>query len=219
MNGVHDMGGLQCFGPVEPEADEPVFHAAWERRAFALTLAMAVPGGWPLDAARYTRESLPPAQYLASSYYEIWLAALERMLVERGLVSGEEVAVGRSLMPPKAVKRILEADEVPATLGRGGPASRPAEAPARFAVGDRVQARSINPLGHTRLPRYARGRVGVVARIHGCHVFPDTNAHGEGEQPRWLYGVDFAARELWGPEARDGDFVHLDLWESYLEAA
>lgn len=219
MNGVHDMGGLQNFGPVEPEADEPVFHAAWERRAFALTLAMAAPGGWTLDTTRYVRESLPPAQYLASSYYQIWLAALERLIVERDLAAADEVASGRSRRPAKAVKRILKADEVAVTLGRGGPVVREPTAPARFAEGQAVRARNLNPLGHTRLPRYARGRAGTIARVHGCHVFPDTNAHGLGEQPHWLYGVEFTARELWGPQARDGDLIHVDLWEPYLEPA
>jgi nitrile hydratase subunit beta len=217
MNGVHDMGGMHGFGPVEPEPGEPVFHAEWERRAFALTLAMAAPGGWNLDASRYTRESLPPAQYLSSSYYEIWLAALERLIVARGLVTSEEIEAQRSMAPPRSVPRILKAEDVAVTLGRGGPAIRGAVAPARYTEGDTVRTRKLNPSGHTRLPRYARGRTGTIVRVHGCHVFPDTHAHGLGEQPHWLYGVAFSAQELWGPDARAGDSVHLDLWEPYLE--
>ncbi len=217
MNGVHDMGGFQGFGPVEPEADEPVFHAEWERRVFALTLAMSPPGGWTLDTSRYMRESLPPAQYLSSTYYEIWLAALERLIVERGLASPQEIEAGRSQEPAKPVKRRLKAEDVAVTLGRGGPALREAGTKARFAEGEAVRARNLNPTGHTRLPRYVRGREGTIVAVHGCHVFPDTNAHGLGEQPHWLYGVEFTARELWGPEARAGDTLRVDLWEPYLD--
>jgi nitrile hydratase subunit beta len=219
VNGVHDMGGMHGFGPVLAEVDEPVFHHVWERRAFALTLAMARPGGWTIDRSRHARESLLPAQYLASSYYEIWLAALERLLVEHGLVTAEEVEAGRSDAPPAPVPGILEADAVAATLARGSPVLRPASAPTRFARGDRIRALDLNPRGHTRLPRYVRGRPGTIIRIHGCHVLPDANAHGQGEQPHWLYGVAFTARELWGPGAGPGDTVQLDLWEPYLAPA
>lgn len=219
MNGVHDLGGFQDFGPVLPEPDEPVFHAEWERRAFALTLAMAVPGGWNIDMSRHARESLPPVQYLSSTYYEIWLAGLEKLMVERGLVTAEEIASGRRMVAPAPVPRVLTADAVPATLAKGGPARREAAAPARFAVGDTVRARNLNPQGHTRLPRYARGRAGMIARVHGCHIFPDAHAHGLGERPQWLYSVRFTARELWGDEAARRDCVHIDLWEPYLEPA
>jgi nitrile hydratase len=210
---------MQGFGPVEAEADEPVFHAPWERRAFALTLAMARPGGWTIDASRHARESLPPADYLGSSYYQIWLAALERLLVERGVVTEAELATGKCSGPPAPVPGILQADAVAETLARGGPVERPATTPARFAVGDRVLARNLNPLGHTRLPRYVRGRIGSITHVHGCHVFPDSHAHALGEDPRWLYGVAFTARELWGPEGRERDVVQLDLWEPYLAPA
>lgn len=218
MNGVHDMGGMQNFGPVVPEADEPVFHDEWERRAFALTMAMGRPGGWTIDMSRHARESPPPAQYLAWSYYEIWIAALERLMVERGLVTAAEIDAGRSAAAAEAVPGVLRADEVAATLARGGPVEREPAGPARFAVGDRVRALDLNPKGHTRLPRYVRGRIGTVTHVHGAHVFPDTNAHGLGECPHWLYGVAFAAQALWGPEARAGDVVQLDLWEPYLDA-
>ncbi|TCT13236.1 nitrile hydratase [Tepidamorphus gemmatus] len=219
MNGVHDLGGFQNFGPVQPEPDEPVFHADWERRAFALTLAMATPGGWNIDMSRHARESLPPAQYLSSSYYEIWLAGMERLMMARGLVTREEIETGRALVPPVAIPQVLTADMVETVLARGGPADRAPAGPARFAPGDAVRARNLHPAGHTRLPRYARGRTGTVARVQGCHVFPDSNAHGRGEAPQWLYSVRFAARELWGEAAAAGDSVHIDLWESYLEPA
>ena len=217
MNGVHDMGGQHGFGPVTPEPDEPVFHADWERRAFALTLAMGATGTWNLDGARFARESLPPVTYLSSTYYEIWFGALERQLEEHGLVSAEERAAGRALEPPKPVARTLAAEDVPATLGRGGPTARDATRPARFAVGDRVRARNLNPPTHIRLPRYVRGHVGTVELVHAPHVFPDTHAHGLGEQPEWLYTVRFDARELWGPGADPTVGVSTDAFEPYLE--
>lgn len=217
MNTVHDLGGMQNFGPVQTEADEPVFHDAWERRVFALTLAMSAPGGWNIDMSRHARESLPPARYLSSSYYEIWLAGLERLMLERGLVTAAEIDTGRSTAPPLPGRRVLEAAAVAGVLAKGGPVDRPPAAPSRFAAGDPVRARNLNPIGHTRLPRYVRGRTGTVVAAHGCHVFPDANAHGQGEQPAWLYGVRFTARELWGPDAAAGDHVHVDLWEPYLE--
>ena len=220
MNGVHDMGGQHGFGPVRPEADEPVFHAEWERRAFALTLAMGATGTWNLDASRFARESLPPATYLSSGYYEIWLRALERQLVEHGLVSAEELEHGRPLAEhPVPVARTLAAEDVPATLGRGGPTARDAPSPARFSAGDGVRARNTHPATHTRLPRYVRGRVGTVERVHACHVFPDTHAHGLGEEPQWLYTVRFDARELWGEDADPTASVSIDAFEPYLEPA
>ena len=217
MNGVHDMGGQHGFGPVTPEPDEPVFHADWERRAFALTLAMGATGTWNLDGARFARESLPPVTYLSSTYYEIWFGALERQLEEHGLVSAEERDAGRALEPARAVARTLGAEDVPATLGRGGPTARDATRPARFAVGDRVRARNLNPPTHIRLPRYVRGHVGTVELVHAPHVFPDTHAHGLGEQPEWLYTVRFDARELWGPGADPTVRVSTDAFEPYLE--
>ncbi len=220
MNGVHDMGGLQDFGPVEPEPDEPVFHAEWERRAFALTLAMGATGTWNLDGSRFARESLPPARYLSSTYYEIWLTALERQLEEHGLVSAAEREAGRPLTErPAPVARTLAAPDVPATLGRGGPTVRDAPAPPRFGEGDAVRARNMHPPTHTRLPRYVRDHVGVVDRVQGCHIFPDTHAHGHGEQPQWLYTVRFDARELWGEHADPTVRVSVDAFEPYLEPA
>jgi nitrile hydratase beta subunit len=217
VNGVHDMGGQHGFGPVRPEPDEPVFHADWERRAFALTLAMGATGTWNLDGSRFARESLPPVTYLSSTYYEIWLGALERQLEAHGLVSAEERRAGRPLSPAVPVARTLAAADVQATLGRGGPTARDATRPARFAVGDRVRARNEHPATHTRLPRYVRGREGTVELVHAPHVFPDTHAHGLGEQPEWLYTVRFDARELWGPDADPTVRVSTDAFEPYLE--
>jgi nitrile hydratase subunit beta len=219
VNGVHDMGGAHGFGPVEPEPDEPVFHADWERRAFGLTIAMGATGEWNLDESRFAREDRPPADYLARTYYEIWLGGLERQLAEGGLVAPEEVEAGRSLHAPRPVRRTLAAADVPKMLGRGGPSRREPQRAARFAAGDRVRARVINPRTHTRLPRYVRGRVGIVELVHGCHVFPDARAHGLGEDPQWLYTVRFTGRELWGPDSDPTLAISVDAFEPYLEPA
>ncbi len=218
MNGAQDLGGMHGFGPVEPEPDEPVFHAAWERQSFALTLAMGFTGQWNIDASRHARESLPPAEYLSSSYYRIWARGLETLLLERGLVSEEELAGGKSLNNAGKIARILMAPDVQKVLAHGGPAERETNSKPVFAEGAHVRAINMNPAGHTRLPRYVRGKRGIVERIHGHHVFPDANARGDGECPRWLYSVRFEAGELWGPDGRSSDAVFVDLWESYLNA-
>jgi nitrile hydratase subunit beta len=219
MNGGHDLGGMQGFGPVTPEPNEPVFHADWEKRAFALTLAMARPGEWNIDMSRFARENRPPGEYLSMSYYQIWFAALETMLKERDLVSDDEVAAGHTLAPPTPVKRVLSSGDVLKVLHRGGPTERPTNTQAVFKPGDKVRAKNINPPTHTRLPRYVRGRVGVIDRVIGFHVFPDSNAQGAGENPQWLYNVVFEGRELWGPGGDPATKVSVDAWESYLETA
>jgi nitrile hydratase subunit beta len=219
MNGAQDLGGMMGFGPVEPEPNEPVFHADWERRAFALTIAMGEAGLWNIDQSRHARESLHPARYLASTYYQIWLEGLVRLLAEAQLVTREEIETGRQVARPAPVKRVLVAGDVAKVMAAGGPSAREPRAPARFRVGQTVRARNMHPFGHTRLPRYLRGRQGEVVRLHGAHVFPDSHAHGLGEDPQWLYTVRFAARELWGEEPNAADTVHADLWEPYLEPA
>ncbi len=219
MNGAQDLGGMMGFGPVDPEQNEPLFHAPWERRVLGYTVALGAAGKWNIDMSRHARESLAPAEYLSSSYYEIWTKGVERLVVKTGLVSEEELRLGKALNPPAPIKRVLTRDDVPAVLARGGPTEREATGPARFAVGDRVRTRNMHPKGHTRLPRYARDREGVIERVHGAHVFPDTNAHGAGENPQWLYTVRFSGRELWGEEADPNLVVSIDAWESYLEPA
>ncbi|PLX39540.1 MAG: nitrile hydratase subunit beta [Hyphomicrobiales bacterium] len=217
MTTIHDMGGVHGFGTVVPEADEPMFHAEWEKRVLAVTLACGATGSWTLDASRFARESLPPAQYVTSSYYQIWYAALVELLKANGLISEDDLAAGHAVTPAKPVTRILKADAVEAALAKGGPVDRPATAEPRFAVGDRVRTRVTNPATHTRLPRYARGRVGIIHRRNGFHVFPDSNAVGTGENPQWLYNVRFEAETLWGADAEPRSAVHMDLWESYIE--
>jgi nitrile hydratase beta subunit len=215
MNGVHDMGGMQGFGPIAAEANEPVFHERWEARALALTLGVGAWGRWTLDASRFARERIPAADYLRMSYYEKWIAGLTTLLVEAGLVTREEIENGRST--PGAQKAVppLKAERVAASLASGGPTERTVADEPRFSLGMTVRARNMNPLGHTRLPRYVRGKLGTIARRHGAHVFPDANAHGLGEQPQHLYQVRFEAQELWGES--NNSAVYIDLWESYLE--
>lgn len=219
MNGAQDMGGMMGFGPVGPEPNEPVFHAEWERRAFALTLAMGATGAWNLDMSRHARESLNPARYLNSTYYQIWLEGLVKLMTNAGLVTAEEVAAGRMMAAAKPVKRVLAAADVDKVLRSGGPTERQVQSPARFKPGNRVRTRNMHPFGHTRLPRYLRGRQGEIVAVHGAHIFPDSHAHGLGEDPQWLYGVRFSARELWGEDRNARDAVHADLWEPYLEPA
>ena len=219
MDGAHDMGGVAWSDPVRPEPNEPVFHAEWERRAFAITVAMAMPGGWNIDMSRFAREDRPPSDYLSKSYYQIWLAGLERLALECGLVESDEIAAGKPLHPAKPVAKTLIPDGVAAMLHRGGPTERAARAPALFEVGERVRAKTIHPATHTRLPQYARGHSGIIERVLGCHVFPDSNASGAGENPQWLYTVSFEGRELWG-EASDPNLrISIDAWEPYLERA
>ena len=202
------MGGMHGLGPIAPDSDEPLFHAPWEARVLAMTIAMGAWGRWNIDASRHARERIPGQDYLAMTYYEKWLAGLTTLIDERGLIPDTNA--------PKASPP-LTADRVPAALKFGGPTLRQTDAAARFRIGERVRARNLNPVGHTRLPRYARGHVGTIERDHGAHVLPDTNAHFRGECPERLYGVRFAAADLWGQDTPDS--VHIDLWESYLEPA
>jgi nitrile hydratase len=218
MDGVHDMGGMHGFGKVEPEQDEPVFHDDWERRVYALYRAMSYAGVWVIDQARFARERLPPAVYLASSYYKKWELGMEKLLAELGLAGADELAAGRALRPGKALKRKLSAAEVPNTITRGS-YGRPAKAAARFKPGDRVRTKNIHPKTHTRLPRYARDRVGIVEAVRGCHIFPDTVAIGKGEDPQWLYTVVFEGRELWGDSVEPSLRVSIEAFEPYLEPA
>ena len=214
MNGVHDMGGMDGFGPVVPEKNEPVFHAEWERRMYALAglaMRLARSNG---DEFRHAIERIPPAHYLASSYYERWLAAAETLLVERGVVTREELLAKESSSVDPALIANAVATHGPDPVKDKQRSKSPR---ARYAKGARVRARNLNPVGHTRLPRYVRGKVGVIARDWGVFVFPDTNAHHAGTKPQHCYSVSFDARELWGKSADSRERVYIDLWEDYLE--
>ena len=212
-----DLGGRPNAERVQPEAEGELFHAGWEPRALAVTLAMGATGSWNIDMSRAARETLP--DYASLSYYQIWIGALEKLLAERNLVRPDELQAGRALHPPQPVARVLQADVVPAALAKGSPTERPATAPARFLVGDVVRTRAQRVDHHTRLPGYAHGRHGVIESVQGMHVFADSHAQGLGEQPQWLYRVAFSGTELWGVDAAPGTSVAFDAWESYLEPA
>ena len=217
MNGGQDMGGVMGFGPIDAKLDEPVFHAEWERKVLALTLGMGATGAWNIDMSRHARENIDPAKYLTLSYYQIWLEALEKLLLQSGLCEPQEILTGNSIQPAAPIKQKLSAANVEKTLAQVNPYLRTTKSEAKYQVGERVKTRNINPTGHTRLARYLRSRHGEIVHIHGPHVFPDANSSGKGECPQWLYTIRFDAIELWGEEARKGDFVHADLWQSYLE--
>ena len=213
------MGGMDGFGKVTPEPNEPVFHAAWEARVLALVRAMGAAGAFNIDTSRFYREALPPHVYLSSSYYKKWLLGLEGLLIDEGYVGADEVKAGHALAPAKPLTRgPFKRDDVERIMVRGK-FGRPAPAPAKFKPGDRVRAKNIHPATHTRLPRYVRGHVGVVERDHGCQVFPDSAAIGAGENPQWLYTVVFDSAELWGADADPTVKISIDAFEPYLEMA
>ena len=214
MNSVHDMGGMDGFGPVSPEPNEPPFHAAWEGRVLAMQRAMSFTGAWIIDQSRASIEAMDPIEYLSFSYYKKWLLGIERRLQSHGLVDADELAAGKSLRPGKPLNRRLSAAAV-ATRKRGE-FSRPPTAEPRFKAGDRVQTRNLNPTTHTRLPRYARDKIGTIEANRGCHVYPDTAAIGQGENPQWLYTVVFPAHELWGDDADPAITISIEAFEPYL---
>lgn len=224
MNGVHDVGGMHGFGRIRREASEPIFHAPWEGRVRAMMMTLIRRGVFNLDEMRRAIESIPPAEYLASSYYERWLAALRMLLVEKGVLTAKEItemirAVGHETQAPQRASGQGAPGSAAALLVAPAPAPVPlgAAASARFRPGDPVVARNRHIKGHTRLPRYIRGKRGVIDRVHGVYTFPDTHAHGLGENPQPVYSVWFSARALWGDTAAPGDSVYIDLWESYLD--
>jgi len=217
MNGVHDMGGQQGMGPVEHEENEPVFHAAWEGRIYALNRAMRAWRKWSLDTDRHALELLPPVDYLRMSYYERWVHRLAAQVVQYGLVTKEEMESAQAAPGSAKANPALSLATSSSWLTRGIASSQDPGVRPLFKMRQRVRARNINPTGHTRLPRYARGKTGVIVRDHGVYLFPDTNAHLNGEKRQHVYSVRFAARELWGSDASPRDSVHLDLWDDYLE--
>jgi len=216
VNGVHDMGGMHCYGPVDCEADDVLFHQEWESQVLAIALAMGATGTWNLDQSRSARESLPAPFYLRASYYQIWLAGLENLLIEHQLITREELRAGVSQSAPKKLKRILKSESVASALAAGSPVSRTPSKSARFSVGTKVTVRNLHSPTHTRLPGYIRQRTGEIVLVHGCHVYPDSHAQGLGENPEWLYNVRFDSHKLWGSSAHAGA-VHVDCWEPYLD--
>jgi nitrile hydratase len=214
MNSIHDMGGMPGFGRVEPERNEPPFHEPWEGRVAALYRAMGFARLWTIDGGRAMLESLPPRDYLAASYYQRWLLGLERSVQRAGLVGADELAAGRSLRPAAFATRVMAPANV-ANLKRGD-YERPAPAPARFKPGDRVRTANLDPATHTRLPRYARDKIGTIEAVRGCHVYPDSAATGAGERPQWLYTVAFSGRDLWGNAAEPALTISIEAFEPYL---
>jgi nitrile hydratase len=220
MNGIHDVGGMQGLGPIVHEVGEPTFHAEWEGRVYAIARVLRSRGGaWNIDSFRYGLERLPAADYLRATYYERWFNWLLRKVVETGDLTQVEVDTGKAAEGSPRRTPIVTADRVVVMATTRNSARRSVKVSPRFRAGQRVRARNIHPEGHTRIPRYVRGKVGHVVVDRGVFVFPDTNADLEGEQPQHLYSVQFAARELWGESAPARDAVHLDLWDDYLAPA
>jgi len=217
MNGVHDMGGMHGLGKLPLENDEPVFHAPWEGRVFAIYVG--VNGDWPSGSGRYQRELIPAADYLRMSYYERWLASVSALLVKSGIATWQEIETGQAAFGNIKNRATLRAADVPALIAAGDPARRDVPAVAQFRVGERVRGRNINPLGHTRLPRYVRGRPGKVMRDYGVFAFLDSKVQGLGDKPQHVYSVRFTARDLWGEQASAVDSVYVDLWDDHLERA
>jgi nitrile hydratase beta subunit len=210
-----DLGGQEGYGRVVPEPEGTAFHASWEAQVLALAIAMGYARAWNIDMFRSARETLP--DYSTLSYYEIWFKGLLRLMADRGLITDEELESGRALKAGRPLERFLKRADVSAALAKGSPTVRPARAPALFTVGDRVRTISTPAPHHTRLPGYARGKRGVVERVHGVHVFADANSQGLGEQPQWLYSVAFDGTELWGKKGCERLRVSIDAWEPYLE--
>ena len=208
MNGGHDLGGRQGFGSVnaEPESEEPLFHAEWERRIFALTLATGMLGQWNIDESRHARERQHPADYLKHSYYENWLVGLEKLLEEKDLVARIEQDAQCFRVPDAADARKI--------LRRGGRRCCLIQHSPGLS-GDRIRVARCQRAGHTRAPTYVQGASGTVVDHYGTHIYPDQNATGQraGEH---LYCVRFEGTELWGSES-SSQSVYVDLWEPYLE--
>ena len=214
MNSIHDMGGMHGFGPVKPDPNEPVFHEKWHGRVYAMQRALGAAKLWTIDMSRAAQESLPPHEYLAASYYERWLLGLEKRVEQFNLVSPDEIAAGHKLHDGPTLQRVFKPEDAD-KMNRGN-YTRPSSAPALYAPGDRLRTNNNHPVTHTRLPRYARDKVGVVEAVRGCHVFPDTVAIGEGEDPQWVYTLVFTGQELWGADSDPSISVSIEAFEPYL---
>ena len=217
MNGIHDMGGMQGMGPIEYEEKEPVFHAPWEGRVLAMTRAVTATGKLQ-GGLRPPIESLTAFEYLRMSYYEKWLTSLTIRIVASGLLTRAEIENGHTAEGSTKSVPALSVADVPAFMRRILPMRKDDVVP-RFQIGQHVRARNINPVTHTRLPRYVRGKAGTIERDRGVATLPDTNVYGLGEKPQHVYSVRFSARELWGDQAAAQDAVYVELWDDYLEPA
>jgi nitrile hydratase len=216
MDGIHDLGGMHGFGPVQVEEDEPLFHAAWEGRVVGMFALLLLRGYFNLDAFRHGIETMDPGHYLRASYFERWRTSIEKNLIRAGVITADELDARARTLRSSRRARPKSAPAVPPAPPRVGFVREVERAP-RFQTGQRVRTRNLHPAGHTRLPRYARGKRGAVAAVYPAFVFPDSNAHGLGEDPQYLYNVRFDAAELWGDAAEPEASVCVDLFESYLE--
>ena len=217
MNGIHDLGGMDNLGPVLVEKNEPVFHHDWERTMFSHAIALLGARVFKVDEIRRATEWIEPAVYLRMSYYEGWMRALIALLIEKKLLSEEELARGHALSRKPPPAPALAKEMALYAMNNPIPATVDVDATPRFRPGDRILTKKLNTKHHTRLPRYARGCRGCIDSIHGAFLLPDTNAHGGPDRPQHVYSVRFSARELWGEEATERDGVYIDLWEDYLE--
>ena len=217
MNGVHDCGGMQCYGPIQYTPSEPPFHATWEARVLAMTFGTWYAHNVGIPTFRADIEALPPVDYLRMSYWERWFASLINRLVANKYVTSHEVELGHSERPPTHGASPASPTELLAGLFHQRDGANKATEPARFRLGARVRAKDMNPVTHTRLPRFVRGKVGTIAAQRGTYDFEDTDEYNQGANPNPVYSVRFAARELWGEQASPKDFIYLDLWEKYLE--
>ncbi len=216
MNGVHDMGGMHCYGPVVPEENEPIFHAPWEGRIFGMMNLTLGLGFFIVDQVRHSIERMAPASYLSLSYYEKWLVGFTTLLQERGLVTAGELDGSTAAVPLAEPVQAIPPEMVPAIL-KMVPPPQEVEVGAHFAVGDEVLVRNLNPPTHTRVAAYVRGKLGTIARDHGVYYLPDTAAHGQGEHLQHCYAARFSSKELWGEQGNDGEAIYFDLFDDYLD--
>jgi len=219
MNGAHDLGGMHGFGDVNPEQNEPVFHAEWEKRVLGLFVPVSAVGPFCVDEFRARIERMGATNYLSTSYYEHWLHAFETLAVEKGCVTKEELKAGKSFTPRGESTPPVLAKDVPYISSHGSSARIDEAITPKFKVGNLVMVNNNHPENHTRCPRYARDKLGSIEKDNGVFVFPDTAAHGQGENPQHCYSVRFDAKELWGSEASEKDSVYIDLWDDYLTLA
>ncbi len=217
MNGIHDVGGMDNIGPLVIEDKEPVFHADWERQVFSMNIAMIVAGYFEIDEVRRVTELMPAVDYLGADYYEKWLYSFEELLVEKNALTRAEIAVGKSLgendtkLPPASKANVEGAMTNPLSV------RKVADTAPKFSVGDRVLTKNMNPVHHTRIPRYVRGKRGVIEQYHGAFLLPDTNAYGGTEIVQHNYTVKFSAHEIWGDDSTGNDFFHIDLFDDYMD--
>ena len=218
MDGIHDMGGRHGYGPVKVTTAEPPFPEEWQGRMFGIVRAIKRPPSWNIDKFRYTREQIPPIEYLTRTYFDQWYMSYAAMLLGSGVVTLQELATGRSAAAGPDLGQPMTAPEVAKARTVAARFDRPYDRAPAFSVGARVRARADAPVTHTRLPGYARGRPGTVIAHHGAHVLPDASAIGP-EVASPLYAVAFRIGDLFAEQKDSPDMVNLDLWEAHLEPA